>query len=371
MVAGIAMQAARGYYHFEIPLYLESLLGFRFIDYLLIAVLAMTMHVIVNHKYLGHFLVILVYVGIGLLGASRTRAQPLSVRLDAGSTYSDMNGWGPYVVAVRLVEALLGRVRRAAARRCRPVLGARRGDEIRGADPPGAPARSDAGRGAAAARRRRRSPRSAGSSSIIPTSSTSTGRARPSGICAPSASGCTSGSTHAPQPRIAGVTDPGRPLPVERRRRGHRPVPAPQQDQRRRSTRSTSASTRSSTSAGSTSTAATRVLDDRPRNYHIYRLARPLAPGDTMRHALRPRPDHARLSERDHTTRRRGNGTFLENASSCRRSDTMRAARSQTTTRARRSSCRRAHACGRRPTRRRGRRTTSVTTPTGSPTTRP
>ena len=96
MVAGIAMQASRGYYHFEIPLYLQSLLGFRFIDYLLIAVLAMAIHVVVNHKYLGHFLVIVGYIGIGLLG-SLTEHNLYEYGSDSGYSYSDMNGWGPYV----------------------------------------------------------------------------------------------------------------------------------------------------------------------------------------------------------------------------------------------------------------------------------
>ena len=47
MVAGIATQAALGYYRFDIPLYLEALFGIHFVDYLLVAALAMTVHVIV------------------------------------------------------------------------------------------------------------------------------------------------------------------------------------------------------------------------------------------------------------------------------------------------------------------------------------
>ncbi|MDB4874769.1 MAG: hypothetical protein JWM41_1215 [Gemmatimonadetes bacterium] len=95
MVAGIVTQAIHGYYRFEIPLYLQALVGVRFVDYLLIAALAMSIHVLVNHKYLGHLLVILFYLGIGLLSNvfEHNLAQYGS---DAGSSYSDMNGWGPY-----------------------------------------------------------------------------------------------------------------------------------------------------------------------------------------------------------------------------------------------------------------------------------
>jgi len=97
MLAGIVTQAARGYYRFEIPLYLQALLGVRFIEYLLIAVLAMTIHVVVNHKYLGHLLIILLYIGIGLLSALGFEHGLYQYGSDSGMTYSDMNGWGPYV----------------------------------------------------------------------------------------------------------------------------------------------------------------------------------------------------------------------------------------------------------------------------------
>jgi ABC-type transport system involved in multi-copper enzyme maturation permease subunit len=96
MIVGIGMQAFRGYYRFEIPLYLESLVGFRFVDFLLIAALAMTIHVVVNHKYLGHFLVIVLYIGIGLIG-SLTEHNLYEYASDSGYMYSDMNGWGPFV----------------------------------------------------------------------------------------------------------------------------------------------------------------------------------------------------------------------------------------------------------------------------------
>ncbi len=96
MFAGIGMQAARGYYHFEIPVYLESLFGFRFIDLLLVAVLAMVIHVLVNHKYVGHFLVIVLYIGNGLVGTF-ANDNLYEYGSDAGYSYSDMNRWGAFV----------------------------------------------------------------------------------------------------------------------------------------------------------------------------------------------------------------------------------------------------------------------------------
>ena len=98
MVVGISTQASRGYYRFEIPLYLQALIGFRLVDYVLIAALAMTIHVLVNHKYVGHLLVILLFVGTALLPAFGLEHGLYRYGSDSGYTYSDMNGWGPYVV---------------------------------------------------------------------------------------------------------------------------------------------------------------------------------------------------------------------------------------------------------------------------------
>jgi ABC-2 type transport system permease protein len=97
MLAGIVTQIAHGYFHFEIPLYLQALFGFRLIDFLLIAVLAMTVHVVLDHKYLGHLVVVLLYLGMGLLSTLGLEHNLYEYGSDSGSTYSDMNGWGPYV----------------------------------------------------------------------------------------------------------------------------------------------------------------------------------------------------------------------------------------------------------------------------------
>src|SRR4029077_10563271 len=97
MLAGIATQAAKGYTRFEIGLYLQALFGFRLIDLVLLAVLAMTIHVIVDHKYVGHLLIFVVFIGLpllpGTLGLERTLCQYGG---DGGLQYSDMNRWGPF-----------------------------------------------------------------------------------------------------------------------------------------------------------------------------------------------------------------------------------------------------------------------------------
>lgn len=52
-LAGLFVQVAAGFHDFQIGLYLEILLGLQLPEYLLFAVLALTVHVVVNQKYVG------------------------------------------------------------------------------------------------------------------------------------------------------------------------------------------------------------------------------------------------------------------------------------------------------------------------------
>lgn len=97
MVGGLLIQALQGYYHFEIGLYLRVVFGLKLTDYVLLAALATTIHVMVNHKNLGHMSVLMaigfVTLAPQLLGISH---HLLLYGTDPGSTYSDMNGFGPF-----------------------------------------------------------------------------------------------------------------------------------------------------------------------------------------------------------------------------------------------------------------------------------
>jgi len=96
MLAGIATQAAKGYTRFEIPLYLQALFGFRLMDLVLLAVLAMAIHVIVNHKYIGHLIVFVAFIGMPLLSQFGLERNLYQYGSDGGLSYSDMNRWGPF-----------------------------------------------------------------------------------------------------------------------------------------------------------------------------------------------------------------------------------------------------------------------------------
>ncbi|HEU5050461.1 MAG TPA: M1 family aminopeptidase, partial [Gemmatimonadales bacterium] len=97
VVGGLLIQALQGYYNFEPGLYLRVVFGMRLVDYLLLAALAMTIHVLVNHKYVGHLLVVVAFASPAILQAVRlVRHHLLLYGTDPGWMYSDMNGFGPY-----------------------------------------------------------------------------------------------------------------------------------------------------------------------------------------------------------------------------------------------------------------------------------
>jgi hypothetical protein len=62
MAAAMVVQARMGYYEFEVGLYARVLFGIRLTDYLLFALLALVIHVVVEQKYVGHLIAVIAYL---------------------------------------------------------------------------------------------------------------------------------------------------------------------------------------------------------------------------------------------------------------------------------------------------------------------
>jgi len=93
MLGGMLLQALHGYYVFEPLLYAKILFGFKLADFILLGALAMTIHVLVNQKYIGHLLMIMVIV----LTQGALYHHLLVYNSAPEWTYSQMNGFGPFV----------------------------------------------------------------------------------------------------------------------------------------------------------------------------------------------------------------------------------------------------------------------------------
>lgn len=95
---GAMAQTLHGYTNYEWKVYAVEMLGLDFIGMACLVVLSMFVHVLVNNKYIGFFVFIVVLV----INAFALRALGISSNMlqfngTPDYTYSDMNGWGPYI----------------------------------------------------------------------------------------------------------------------------------------------------------------------------------------------------------------------------------------------------------------------------------
>ena len=105
MLCGMGLQAAKGYYRFEPWVYVQDLFGIDLVGYWMLCALAIAVHSIVNHKYVGHFVMIVYYVL--LLFASQLGLEHNLYKFGnaPAAVYSDINGWGHFMPRVRAFQA--------------------------------------------------------------------------------------------------------------------------------------------------------------------------------------------------------------------------------------------------------------------------
>jgi ABC-type transport system involved in multi-copper enzyme maturation permease subunit len=95
MLAGILVQLRLGYNHFELGQYLQTLFGIQLTDYLLFALLAFVVHVVVNQKYIAHLVILVLYGYITFAPMLGIENKLLIYGSDTGWSYSEFNGFGP------------------------------------------------------------------------------------------------------------------------------------------------------------------------------------------------------------------------------------------------------------------------------------
>ncbi|GLC24972.1 ABC transporter permease/M1 family aminopeptidase [Roseisolibacter agri] len=98
--AGMLLQAMQGWHRHEPLVYLKLLFGIKLVDYVLLAVLAMTVHVLVNQKYVGHLIVVLYFVSTQAAGLIGLRHAMLIYGSDPGWVWSDLNGLAPFLAGL-------------------------------------------------------------------------------------------------------------------------------------------------------------------------------------------------------------------------------------------------------------------------------
>lgn len=100
MLSGMVAQVAMEYRDFEIGLYLKVLLGLQLPEYVLFALLALVIHVVVDEKYIGHLVAVMAYVFIAALAGMLGIEHPLLVYgASPGWTYTPLTGFGSHMTA--------------------------------------------------------------------------------------------------------------------------------------------------------------------------------------------------------------------------------------------------------------------------------
>jgi len=100
LACSIGVQLAKGFTRIELAHYLFELFALQWPGFLLIAVLALTVHTLVNNKYVGHFVVLLLFLVTSRLAdlGFEDRLYRYASRPDV--VYSDLNGYGHFLPAV-------------------------------------------------------------------------------------------------------------------------------------------------------------------------------------------------------------------------------------------------------------------------------
>jgi hypothetical protein len=96
MVCGLIVQLSHGYHQFQFGLYCTDLFTNRLVTFWILCVIAMLVHTIVNHKYLGHFVMVLYFVAGIVLPQMNLQDYLYRLGQSPVAVYSDMNGYGPY-----------------------------------------------------------------------------------------------------------------------------------------------------------------------------------------------------------------------------------------------------------------------------------
>ncbi len=99
VVIGMLYQTFNGYFNYELGMYFTYNFTTIFPSFVMTLLLAFFIHVLVNNKFLGHFLVIIIYIGLPFLMtlAFKTSNPLLIFGGTPGKFLSDLNGFGHYL----------------------------------------------------------------------------------------------------------------------------------------------------------------------------------------------------------------------------------------------------------------------------------
>ncbi|WP_074405639.1 M1 family aminopeptidase [Aquimarina megaterium] len=102
IIIGIFFQTFNGYFQYDLGMYFIYNFALVFPGFLMTILLSFFVHVLVNNKFLGHFIVIIIYFGLPLLVALAFKSTN-PMYMFTGTTpifLSDLNGFGHYLTGI-------------------------------------------------------------------------------------------------------------------------------------------------------------------------------------------------------------------------------------------------------------------------------
>ncbi|WP_108868000.1 ABC transporter permease/M1 family aminopeptidase [Aquimarina aquimarini] len=102
IVIGILFQSINGYFEYDLGMYFTYNFALVFPGFIMTILLSFFVHVLVNNKFLGHFVVILIYFGVPLLVTFAFKSSN-PMYMFTGTTpifLSDLNGFGHYLTGI-------------------------------------------------------------------------------------------------------------------------------------------------------------------------------------------------------------------------------------------------------------------------------
>ena len=94
MISGILFQTYSGYYDFEIGHYLYELIILSLISYVIWALLSFLIITLTTERLVGFFIMIVLFIGIPLLSLAGVEQSIFKYNAGTGFSYSDMDGYG-------------------------------------------------------------------------------------------------------------------------------------------------------------------------------------------------------------------------------------------------------------------------------------
>jgi len=108
MLCGMSIQVFHGYFAFEPALYLTQLYTIELPYYVLIAVLAIAAQVLIGHKYMAYFAMIVYYIATITLAGLGLEHPLVLYGVTPEIRYSDMNGYGHFLLRERWYQLYWG-----------------------------------------------------------------------------------------------------------------------------------------------------------------------------------------------------------------------------------------------------------------------